>query len=136
MPSRLELEALKMLEKYQRNRALALRGLVAQVLQDEKLLQELVAPVLPSLAGRLIDRLISGEGGLGARPAARPSVSAQPATRVTQPLPVEPAGYNPMRATVAAAQIPDLPPRPQASTRHVRTLELLAAAYRVKRGEP
>ena len=131
MPTRLELEALKMLEKYQRNRALALRGLVAQVLQDEKLLQELVAPVLPSLAGRLIDRLMTGETA----PAARPNVSAQPATRVTHPLPVEPAGYNPMRATVAAAQIPDLPPRPQASTRHVRTLELLAAAYRVKRGE-
>lgn len=129
------------------SRTVAVRALVQAVLQDDLLLRELVAQAITPLAGRYIDRL------MGNVPAPRPlpstsasapaggSMSAPNALNIklapagTAKSPFGPAGYNPMKATQTPRSLTPEPHRPEASSRHVRTLHLLAAAYRVKRGE-
>jgi hypothetical protein len=144
--SRLEQEARRLITGAQGSRTVAVRALVQAVLQDDLLLRELVAQAITPLAGRYIDRLMGNAPAPRSMPAASPttgssSMSAPNALNIrltptgTAKSPFGPAGYNPMKATQMPRSLTPEPHRPEASSRHVRTLHLLAAAYRVKRGE-
>jgi hypothetical protein len=120
MAGRTDLEAQKALQMAKGDKLLAQKELLKQALGNDELLRELVAPYLKGITAQAIERVSRG------------AVSA-PSASPAKPVPVELAAkYNPMRAAEAAAEAPR---RPVASSRHVSTLKLLAAAYQAKRGE-
>jgi hypothetical protein len=127
MAGRIDLEVKKALTQSKGDRLTAQKELLRAVLADDELLRELVAPFLKPITAQAIDRAlreVAGPVPVAAKPLSPEAKAA--ASKLG-------AGYNPMKAAKQAEVV--APKRPAASSRHVSTLKLLAAAYQVKRGE-
>lgn len=109
------------------NTILAQKALAVAVLEDELLLREFVAPYLKPILAQAIERATRPPRVESPQAAKTLSGAAKAIISDLR------AGYNPMKASVAASVAP--PSRPTASGRHVSTLKLIAAAYQVKRSE-
>ncbi len=123
------------------NAHLAQRELIKRVMANDMLLRELVAPFLAPIALKRIERVKGQTLRVGLPPlkvSAHPSIASEqdPSSSVLSTnkagLQLQSPGYNPM---VASTSLQEAPARPSASSRHISTIKLLAAAYAVKRGE-
>src|SRR6185369_17799983 len=116
MKSRTEILAAEALKAAAGNIPVAEAKLIKELLADQQLLIEAVAPYLKPIATRLLEK--------ARRPATPPTKAGSGGGIALQAIAEKP-GYNPMVAEKAGD-------RPQASSRHVQTMELLAASYRSK----
>lgn len=115
MKSRTEIAAAEALKAAAGNMPVAEAKLIQELLRDQQLLIEAVAPYLKPIATRLIDR--------ARRPLAAPKRAT--GSGIALNAIAEQPGYNPMLAEKAGD-------RPPASVRHVKTMEFLASSYRRK----
>jgi|GEM_PF-843170 len=133
MASRIDQEVAKALAAAQGNRQLAQQVLLKNVLSDDELLRELIAPFLKAVTAQAIDRALRGTAQPVAKSAAPTPDRISPAT-AAKAAALLGGKYNPMKATQDVGLAPP-PKRPAASARHVSTMKLLAAAFQYKRGE-
>ncbi len=119
MAGRISQQVEQALRQAEGDQTLAQKLLLKAALADEELLRELVAPYLKGITAQAV---LAAGAGATPLPPSKARAAMKPAEK-----------YNPMRASALSAA--PVTPRPAASSRHVSTLKLLAAAYQAKRGE-
>jgi len=121
MKKRIESVAAEALAAAAGNMPVAEAKLIRQLLHDQQLLVEAVAPYLRPIALQLLERAQRPAGAKMGKVAIKAAGEPHLSLRAMAEAP----GYNPMQAEKSG-------PRTAASSRHVQNIQMLAAAYRSK----